>query len=270
MKRTLLQVVQSYLNRTSGFYVNSVFETDESQQAAEIVEEVYYEMAQEFPNLLFLQKDRTLDSVSDVARPTFLLIPSEFQNIKEAKILYNTAREDQGETLNWEVVNYLPPLDFLAETQLNYNDKDPNTEVIEGFDKQKILIGNKEFPTYCTSFDDKYITFNSYHKDYDTTLQASKSRVIATEMPSFLQEDDFLIPVPEHLSETFLVMCLAELYSSLRQENNVKLDQRARRARIKLQQDNRVLGSSGRAKTKYGRRAPVGTRRRAIGVSDTI
>ena len=55
MKRTLLQVTQEYLDATSGFYVDSIFDTDESQQVAKIAERVYYQMVQEYDNVLFTE-----------------------------------------------------------------------------------------------------------------------------------------------------------------------------------------------------------------------
>lgn len=266
MKRTLLQVVQSYLNRVSSFYVNSIFETEESQQAAQIAEEIYYEMIQEYPNLLFTQKDRTLDAVSDASKPNFLLIPENVQDIRESQVYYNVAREDQGETLDWKAIQYLAPLEFIQVTQQG-TDKDDNVDVITGFDGQVMLVRTNEFPTYCTSFDDKYITFDSYDKEYDSALQESKSRIVATEEPVFLIQDDFVIPVPDHLSETYLNMVLAECYSALRQEENARLNQKSRRMRIKLQQDNRAMGASGRPKTKYGRVSPTAPYSRSRGVS---
>ena len=228
---------------------------------------MYYELVQEYPNLLFVQKDRTLDAVSDVTKPNFLLIPEGLQKIQESKIFYNTAQDDQGVNLQWQSVTYLTPLDFLAKTQLNNDDKDPNTIVVEGFDNQKMLVRTNEFPNYCTSFDGVYLTFDSFNNKYDTTLQASKSRIVSTEMPLFLQQDDFVIPVPEHLSETYLTMVLAECYSALRQEENANLNRKARRMRIKMQQDSRVIGSGGRSKTKYGRTSPTNSFSQRRGVS---
>ena len=92
MKRTLLMVVQAYLDRTSGFYVNSIFESDEAQQVAKIAEDTYYQMIQEYPDLLFTMKRTVLDAFSDVSRPNFLLIPSAVQRIQESEIYYNTSK----------------------------------------------------------------------------------------------------------------------------------------------------------------------------------
>ena len=73
-----------------------------------------------------------------------------------------------------------------------------------------MVVSTNAFPTFCTSFDNKYVVFNSYHSDYDTTLQSSKSKIVASGEEVFYQEDDFVIPIPSHLSEAYLDMFLNE------------------------------------------------------------
>lgn len=256
MKRTLLQVAQSYLNRTDGFYVDSIFDTDESQQIAQIAEEVYYNMTNTYPNVFYVQKDTTLDALSDLTKPNYLLIPDAILRIQESRFWYNNAKDDQGSTVDYQPVKYLTPIEFNDMT-MNRNDKADNAEVVTTPNGTKLVIANNKFPQYCTSYDGVHLVFDSYHKDYDDTLQASKSKVVATEEPVFLQMDDFIIPIPNRLSEVYLDNVLAEAYSSLRQEENPRLAQRARKGLIKLQQDSRQIGSGGRPKKKSGRVSPT-------------
>lgn len=251
MQLTLLQVVQQYLDATSGFYVDSIFDNDEAQQVANISERIYYEMVQEFPNLLFVQKDITLEAVSDVTKPNFLLIPASVQNIKNSELYYNISKTGD---LQYKTLTYCAPLEFMSITG-QYSSKDTSVDIITGYDNQKIPVINDEWPTYFTSFDGKYIVTNSYNKEYDTTLQASKTRVLVTQMPVFLQQDDFLIPIPQHLSTTYLTMVLDECFNLVYQQPNAKISQKARKLRIKLQQTSQVLGSGGRAKISYGKRS---------------
>ena len=130
MQLTLLQVVQQYLDATSGFYVDSIFDTDESQQVGNIAERIYYEMVQEFPDLLFVQKDITLDAVGDTTKPNFLLIPSEVQDIKESEMYYNISEE---ENLEYKLIPYLSPLAFLKLTS-GYSSKDTSVDIINESD----------------------------------------------------------------------------------------------------------------------------------------
>jgi hypothetical protein len=258
MQLTLLEVVQQYLDATSGFYVDSIFDNDEAQQVANVAERIYYEMVQEFPNLLFVQKDVTLDAVGDVTKPNFLLIPPAVQNIKDSELYYNVS--ETGD-LQYKTLKYCSPLEFLSITS-QYSSKDTSVDVITGFDNQKMAVINDEWPTYFTSFDGVYIVTNSYNSEYDTTMQASKTRVLITQMPAFLQQDAFLIPIPQHLSTTYLAMVLSECFNLIYQQPNAMLNQKARKLRIRMQQTSQVLGSGGRAKPSYGKRNAVSRKSR--------
>lgn len=249
MKRTLLQVVQDYLDATSGFYVDSIFETDESQQVAKIAERVYYQMVQTYDNLLFTMKETTLDSASDPSRPNYMLLPQGIKKIQESKIYYNVSQDPLK--LEYSLIEYLPPLDFL---EITLHSSTSTSIIVEGFDHSFMNIQTNQFPKYCTSFDNKYVVFDSYHSEYDTSLQSSKSKIVSSGEEVFLQEDDFIIPVPSHLSEAYLDMFLNEALTLVHQQPIGMIATRARAAKIKLQQDNRTLGQS-RSKKNYGRRS---------------
>lgn len=251
MRRTLLQVVQEYLDATTGFYVDSIFDTDESQQVAKIAERVYYNMVQEFPNVLFTMKEDTLESLSDTNRPNYMLLPARVQKIQESRIWYDVSK-DSGK-VSFKELQYLPPLKFLEVVNKSTTD---NTITVQGFDNSKMVVETNQFPSYFTSFDNKHVVFDSIHQDYDDTLQASKTKIVSSEEEVFLQEDDFVIPIPSHLSETYLDMFLDEALTLVYQQPVAKISQRARARRIKLQQDNRTLGQ-GRGKRSYGRKGSV-------------
>lgn len=253
MQLTLLQVVQQYLDATSGFYVDSIFDTDESQQVANISERIYYEMVQDFPHLLFVQKDVTLDSISDPTKPNFLLIPKEVQSIKDSELYYNIS--ESGD-LQYRALKYCSPLEFMSITA-QYSSKDTSVDVITGFDNQKMGVINDEWPQYFTSFDGEHIVTNSYNSEYETTIQASKTRILVSQMPVFLQQDEFIIPVPQHLSSTYMSMVLDECFNLVYQQPNAKISQKARKLRISLQQASAVVGSGGRARKSYGKRSSI-------------
>ena len=134
-------------------------------------------------------------------------------------------------------------------------------DIINGFDNEKIPVLNNEWPTYFTSFDGKFIVTNAYNNTYDITLQASKTRVVATVEPVFLQQNDFIIPIPTHLSTTYLSMVLDECFNLVYQQPNAKISQKARKLRIKLQQASNNIGSAGRAKKMFGKRSALVRRR---------
>ena len=147
MQRTLLQVVQEYLDATTGFYVDSIIDTDESQQVAKIAERVYYNMVQEFPNVLFTMKEDTLESLSDTNRPNYMLLPARVQKIQESRIWYDVSK-DSGKVA-FKELQYLPPLKFLEVVNKSTTD---NTITVQGFDNSKMVVEANQFPSYFTSF----------------------------------------------------------------------------------------------------------------------
>ena len=139
MQRTLLQVCQEYLDATSGFYVDSIYDTDESQQVAKLAERVYYKMVQEFPNLLFTMKEMTLDSLSDATRPNYMLLPKDIQKVQESKIFYNVSIT--GKT-QYKEIQYLSPLKFIEMTNATEGE---DTLLVEGFDENKMVVPKIHF-----------------------------------------------------------------------------------------------------------------------------
>jgi len=196
-------------------------------------------------------KEQTLDALSDTSRPNYMLLPTDIQKIQESKIYYNTSITGG---LSYKEIEYLSPLKFIER---NLSSESDTTIRVEGFDENKMVVSTNGFPSYCTSFDNKYVVFDSYHSDYDTTLQSSKSKIVASGEEVFYQEDDFIIPIPSHLSEAYLDMFLNEALTLIYQQPIGMIASRARSARIKLQQDNRTLGQS-RGKKGYGRRGISG------------
>jgi len=251
MQLTLLQVVQKYMDRTSGFPVASITDLDEALQVASVAEDVFYEMVQMYPNLLFTQKSRTLDSVGDITRPNYLKIPEALQRIQESVLYYNVSK-GVNNTTDYKEIPYVTPLEFLSRTS-RYTDTDTNTSVIQGYNNETTVVYTDSDPNFYTSFDGVYITTDSYNSALDSTLQASKTKVVSTEMPEWTQEDQFVIPIPDRLTSHYLNMVLDQAYNDVRQERNGAIAQKARTARIKLQQDSRQVGSAGKPKNKYGR-----------------
>ena len=254
MKLTLLSVTQSYLNRTSGFYVNSIFETDESQQVAQIAEEVYYSLIQKLPNLQFTTALGQLESVADTTKPNYLRIPDNVSRIQESTIEYNFTDFDKGISTQYRPVKYLHPTEFLALLK-GRSSTNANVQEVKDFNETVLLILNDKHPEYCTSFDGEYLVFDSYVAEKETTLHNENSRVLFNQEATFLQQDDFVIPVPEHYSELYRDLVLIEVYSALRGEDAPMNVQRRAASRLAaMQQMERKVGSMHNPKTRYGRR----------------
>lgn len=252
MKLTLLSVVQSYLNKSSDFYVDSIFGSDVAQQAAQIAEECYYSLVQRFRDWQFITVAGKLDGVQDPSKPNYLKIPDNVQRIDQGTLSYNNT--DPETLVNYRPVLYLSPELFLSKIQ-HRTDRSLNSEVVTDFSGTKFVVLNNRHPQYCTSFDGKYVVHDSYMKSEENTLQESKSRVMYTAEPVFLQQDDFEIPLPEHLSELYRDMVIVECYEHLLQQNAPASTSRRLASRMaSAQQQARKSGSMNKYPRGYGRR----------------
>lgn len=260
MKYTLLKIVQSYLTRTDGFYVDSVFDTDESQQVAEIAEDVFYDLYSKYRDTQFSMKLRTLDAVSDTSRPNYLRLPDEIKHISESKIYYDTRDLSNSELQNYKLLEYMTPHEFLELMQKRIQSSDTNYQMVQDFNRTRFPVKTDKHPEYYTSFDGTYVVFDSFNQDDDSSLQESKSRIYSSEHPVWLYQDDYLIDLPEHLHPLFRDLVLVECYEALRQESApASVARRANAGLLKLQQDNNRIGSSGRKPVNYARRVSNGS-----------
>lgn len=251
MKLTLLSVVQSYLNRVSDFYVDSIFNSESAQQAAQIAEEVYYSLTQKLRDWEFTTTLGTLDSVTDDERPNYLKIPDNVQRIHTCTMYYNAV--DNLRQVNYLPVEYLEPEMFLHKMSQR-SERLGYSQVVEDFGGSKFVIYNNSHPRWWTSFDGKYVVFDSYDKGVEDTLHESKSRIVYNEESVFLQQDDFIIPIPEHLSELYRDLVIVECYEHLLQQNApASMVRRVASRMATAQQQERKTGSMNRGKRVYGR-----------------
>src|SRR5690606_3237179 len=112
MKYNLLEIVSDILSDMDGDYVDSINDTDEATQVAQIVKTTYQAM---MSNRNWPHTARVLNITpsSNNLLPTHTTLPD---NVKELiSVFYDTKK--QGETrLNYRQMKYLDPDDFLRLT----------------------------------------------------------------------------------------------------------------------------------------------------------
>lgn len=248
-KKTLLRVVQDYVTFVDGFPVDSIFDSEESQQAALIAQHVYDTIVDKNQDLPFETVVRSLDSSGDDTRPCVLAIPSEIRRIHTAEIWYNTAEEG----VEWKPVRYLRPEEFLKLPDMQYFSSESNKQVME-VNGTQFVIRNDKSPDYCTSFDQQEIIFDSFDSNIDTTLQESKTKVIATQVPVFLIQDNFEIPLPERMHSGYTDLVIQECCAALRSMTISTVSRRANQFLAKMQQTQRTVGGKLHSPKRYGRR----------------
>lgn len=260
MKKTLLEIVQKCLNDISGDTVNSISDTTESLQLVEIVEDTYN-------NLMAKTEWKiekgvfSLESVSSVLRPNYLKLPDAIEEIGEIK--YNKQKDDE-DRLNFQTLIYVSPVQFIDMTD-SRNETLDNIVLVEDFDGTMLKIINDKAPTYWTSFDDKYIVFDSWDSAVESTMQGFNSKTIAAKRrTTFLKQDNFVPDLPEDQFPLLIAMCKKRASQVLRQvEDPGASEDSLRLTRIRARKSWKARG--GINTVDYGRKgqtsmAPVRNR----------
>lgn len=217
-KMTLLEMTQNILSAMDSDEVNSIMDTVESLQVAEVVRETYYDLT---ATLSIPEKwgPIQLDSLADSSKPNYLRVPAEVSKIKWIK--YNGAE-----------VHYMEPEDFYA---------------------RYTSIGTDRDPTHWTSLDDNELIFNSYNSLIDTTLQNSKTSCWGMIDNVFAFEDNAVPNIDSNLFPLLLAEAKSSCFVNFKQVSNSKEEQRARRNLVRAQNDFSKKQTKRRL-PDYGRR----------------
>lgn len=245
-KQTLLQIVQNIANDIDTDEINSINDTTESQQIAQIVKSTYEAIMSNrtWPHTARLVR---ISSSTDNTKPNIMTFD---ENIKELiSVYYNKAKD--GETrLRYEPVKYLEPDDML---RLFYgrNTDSANVDVINDAN-QVYVVQNNKAPEYFTSFDDNTLVFDSYDSAVDDILQASKTQVRAYVTPIFQIDDDYIPDLPEEAFSYLIEEAKSKSAYKIAQKPDEKAEQESRRQNQWLSRKNwRVAG--GVKYQRYGR-----------------
>lgn len=224
MKMTLLEMVQDILNDMDSDEVNSINDTIEAQQVAQILKTSFFELISN-RNWSHLRKLIQLEASNDVTRPNYLKTPSNVQELEQIK--YNKAKDDDTRLL-FQDVTYKYPDEFLREVQARNTDLDYVT-VVTDYSGIPIPVVTNQPPMYWTSFDDQYVVFDSYDSSVDDTLKSSKSQAYAYVQPTWEHNDTFVPNLPTDAFALLLEESKSNAFLTLKQMPNQKAEQRASR-----------------------------------------
>lgn len=253
MSVTLIDVVQRYLNATDGFWVDSIADSDEAERVALIAQEVYERVVQDTNYNQYKRHIGKLDSVSDSDLPNYLYLDDDIFNLSESTLYYNVATSDDDKTVIWKELIYLEPLQFLRIVNANSYGDDDTTLVTDPDGQGKLVILSNSFPTYFTSFNGKYIVFDSYNSSEEDTLTSARTQIVYYKADSFSLEDDFVIPLPPDMIQGYIDMVKAEASETIRQESLPSATRRARSFLIGERFKNGRTGNKTRRGRVYGR-----------------
>lgn len=249
-KQTLLEIVQDILSDMSSDEVNSISDTVESEQVARIVRSAFRDMMsnKNWPHMKRLAK---LVSYSDSSLPTHMRFEEEVKELVENSLQYNKAK--LGETRK----KYLPVKlvtndEFLRYVQGRNNDS-AVVDIITDPTGVELLIRNDAHPTYCTSFDDTTLVFDSYDSLVDSVLQASKIQCMAYYMDSLVLADDTIPNLPSEAFSALINESTSRAAFKLDQVQDIKAEAEANKQNRWLSQ-KAWRASDKKLFPTYGRR----------------
>lgn len=224
-KMSLLEMVQDILNDLDSDEVNSIDDTIESVQVAQIIKSTYQAMMSN-RNWPHQKRLLTLIPSGDDSLPTNFTVQEEIKEMVSVK--YNCARLADGDRRVYKPVYWAEPDDFLRISN-SRNSTDVNIDVIVEDNGIELLIRTDQAPRYYTSFNDSTIIFDAYDKQVDDTLQAHKLQAVAYIMLEWEHMDD---AVPDLPSEAFIALleeAKSRCFVKLKQQSDPTAAAEARR-----------------------------------------
>lgn len=224
MKQTLLEMVQDILSDMDSDEVNSIGDTVEALQTAQVIKSSYYEMLAN-RNWPHTRKLAQLDNVTDLDRPNYLKLP---EALKEMEVVRYDVQKLTDSRIIWREVKYKHPDEFIDYIGQR-NSSNSNVITVEDFGGSNLLIFNDQAPQFWTSFDDTYIVTDSYDSEIDDTLQGSKTQCLAYFVPTWETEDDFIPDLPIDAFPALIEQAKSTAFVVVKQMPNPKAEQKADR-----------------------------------------
>jgi len=248
MKLSLLDIAQDIANDLDSDEFNSIDDTVESLQIAQIIKSTYFAMMSN-RNWPHLNRAVQLIASTTTALPTHMKLAEEVKQL--SFINYDKKRLDM-DNKNYVRMTWLEPDDFLRVLN-NRRSDNANVDTIIDTSGIELFIYNDKGPTYYTSFDDDTIVFDSYDSAVESTLQGSNVQAQAFVMPQWSMSDSFIPDLPSEAFMALVEEAKSRASMKLRQVQDIKSEQEAQRQhRFLSQKAWRVKG--GIKYPDYGRR----------------
>lgn len=246
MRMSLLDYTQSILSSLGSDEVNSISDTAESLQVADIVKTTYFNIITRAgipEHKQLIQLNPSLDP----GIPVIMYVPDGIKSLEWLKYFNNnnlpTATDPEP---GYEYVTILPVAQFLNMTNFNPNATDVNsfvfTDAQNGFPgTYTFYYKNSKQPQYCTILSNYYVIFDGYDSAVDDTLQASKTMGYGSVTPAWRNVDDFVPNIGEEQIPLLLSEAKALAFFELKQQVHNKAEQESRRQWNSLQKNKNLI-----------------------------
>jgi hypothetical protein len=231
MKKTLLEIVQDILNDLDSDSVNSIDDTIEATQVANIVAQTYFDLISDrvIPEHFELFR---LVALSDSERPNYMALADNVANLHT--VWYNKSTDGDQEYVE---IHWRDPLDFLRHTSAR-NSSAADTKIVLDFNSDtELLIFTDRMPFMYTSFDNKHVVFDSHDVAIDTTLQESKSRAYGELIPTVTLTNGFTFDFEAKYFPYLIAEAKSRSFSVLHKTLDSKVEQVARRHKGFIQRE---------------------------------
>lgn len=253
MKMNLLEIVADILSDMNGDYVDSINDTDEAMQVAQIVKSTYQAMItnRNWPHTAQLVH---LIPYSNNELPTHMKVDTEIKEM--ISVYYNKIKKD-AERIDYVQIPYIDPDSFLRFVNRR-NSTDPNTKIVVDPSGVQLLVSTNKAPEYYTSFDDETLVFDSYDSDVDDSLQSSKVQARAYVTPKFEMLDTFVPKLPEEAFAALLAEAKSSAMFRLKQMQDIKAEQESNRQQRWLSRKSWKVKEKDIYPENYGRNSRGG------------
>ncbi len=247
-KMTLLEMVQDILSDMDSDEVNSINDSTESLQVAQIIKSTYYNIVdgKDYP---FFKELFQLDTSGTSARPTHMKIPETIIDLEWIK--YDCKKTGETRT-RYTKIEYKTPEEFLEIVDKRISTA-TNIKVVTDSTGIKLSIYKDKAPTYFTSFDDEYLVFDAYDSTVETNLQNSKTQCHGKRSVAFTLSDSFTPDMPVQMFSYLLNDAKSACFVTLKQMANPKVEQQAVSQKRRMSQEAWRI-SNGISYPNYGRK----------------
>lgn len=292
MKLTLLQLTQNILSSLNSDEVNSISDTPESLQVAEVIRTTYFNIVSRVgteEHYQLLQLDPSLDPTT----PVMMYVPQGVSDVKWIKYFNSNPLSSPPTTsthgVNVDIVpglpsaapaapgytevRILPVEDFLDEVS-SFNIYDYNVATFTFNDASNNFTNAHSFnykvdqqPSNCCIISNFYVIFDSYDRTQDTTLQASKSQMYGQIIPVFTMSDNFVPNLAEEQFPLLLNEAKSLAFFEIKQSPHPKAEQEAKRGWGYVQKNKSLINrpSYFDELANFGRRGHQGSYFRSLG-----
>lgn len=210
-KKTLLDMTQNILSAMDSDEVNSIGDTVESLQVAEVIRETY-----EYITVGIDIPGRSgiimLNASTDPAAPNSMTVPSNVERLEWVRYDGNT-------------IEYKSPLAFV-----NYLAGRGTGDEVTTVDN--LAIYNDRDPLFYTSFDDDTLIFDAFDSTEGSTLMQSKTLCWGQRSLSFEMSDEFIPLLPLDMFPRLLAEAKAACFVNFKQVSNSTEERRARNQKV--------------------------------------